>query len=101
MDISGYFGGTSLYIPNTFTPNHDGLNDRFLAYGDGIMTFDMKIFNRWGELIFETSDPTWGWDGQYKGTMVENDVYVYVIKFSSLCTGGAQLRQIGHVLVRR
>lgn len=101
MNVTGYFGGTSLYIPNTFTPNHDGLNDRFLAYGDGIITFDMKIFNRWGELIFETADPAWGWDGQYKGKLVENDVYVYVVKFTSLCTGNAQVRQIGHVLVRR
>jgi gliding motility-associated-like protein len=70
------------YIPNAFTPDNDGLNDIFTAVGEAIETFSMQIFNRWGELIYETNDLEKGWDGTAKGgsEVSMTGVYVYNIK---------------------
>lgn len=69
------------YVPNSFTPNGDGKNDVFLPQHDCIFeTYDMMIFDRWGEKIFETTDPFKGWDGRYHGDLVEQGVYV--VKFN-------------------
>ena len=70
------------YIPNAFTPDNDGNNDIFTAVGEAIEEFDMQIFNRWGEQIFETNDLNSGWDGSTKGnnTLAMEGVYVYNIK---------------------
>ncbi|MDF1673719.1 MAG: PKD domain-containing protein [Vicingaceae bacterium] len=70
------------YIPNAFTPDNDGNNDFFTAVGEAIEEFDMQIFNRWGEKIFETNDLNSGWNGTTKGnnTLAMEGVYVYKIK---------------------
>ena len=68
-----------LYIPNSFTPNSDNKNDVFLPVIDGVQDFNMLIYNRWGELIFESNNISKGWDGRYKGRNAQEDVYVYVI----------------------
>jgi gliding motility-associated-like protein len=73
----------NLFIPNTFSPNGDGSNDRFYPRGTGIhMIRALRIFNRWGELVFEkinfnANDATAGWDGTYKGQKLSADVYIY------------------------
>ncbi|NCP45110.1 MAG: gliding motility-associated C-terminal domain-containing protein, partial [Flavobacteriales bacterium] len=74
------------YIPNSFTPNDDGTNDVFRAYGEGIdlSNFKMYVFDRWGEKIFETDDITDGWDGTYRGSPVANGVYVWRIETKEL-----------------
>jgi len=73
------------YVPNAFTPNFDGINDFFLGTGvfGGIEDFNMTIWNRWGELIYETNDPFMGWNGRKKnvGSMSQQGVYIYVITF--------------------
>jgi gliding motility-associated-like protein len=68
-----------LYIPNAFTPNGDGINETFAPKGDGIETFKMLIYNRWGELLFETQDLQKGWDGTFKGVLSQQDVYIYKV----------------------
>lgn len=73
----------SIYIPNTFTPNGDGLNDTFGVAGEAIKDFRMQIFNRWGQLIFETSNANEKWDGTYAGQMVPMGVYVYKVSAGS------------------
>lgn len=72
----------TIYIPNAFTPNGNGVNDYFTAKGAEITEFKMMIFDRWGELIFETSDLGTGWDGHAKNGsgIAENGVYVYKIE---------------------
>jgi gliding motility-associated-like protein len=76
-----------LWIPNSFTPNGDGLNDIFkpetLAE---IEDYTMLIFNRWGQLIFESKDINKGWDGKYKGKQVESGVYTYRIEAKDRAT---------------
>jgi len=72
----------SIYIPSAFTPNGDGYNDTFFPKGYGILEFQMYIFDRWGEMIYETSDLSKGWDGKVQNgndKLCQQDVYVYKI----------------------
>ncbi len=87
----------TIYVPNTFTPNHDGMNDIFLAYGTYIKTFHMMIFDRWGNQIFESNDLYRGWDGSVnnKGKIIQEDIYVWKIELTD--TEGAPHTFIGHV----
>ena len=77
----------SLFLmPSAFTPNNDGKNDCYRAKNWGYVTdFELSIFNRWGERVFHTSNPTQCWDGTYKGIPQKSDVYVYIVKAKSLC----------------
>jgi gliding motility-associated-like protein len=72
----------SLYVPNAFTPDGDGTNDIFYPVIKGYNPeyFDLMIFNRWGELIYQTDNAANGWDGTHKGTKAKSDVYVWKIK---------------------
>jgi gliding motility-associated-like protein len=75
------------FIPNTFSPNGDGNNDVFYPRGTGLTRVQsLRIFNRWGELVFErknftANDASMGWNGMYKGKKAETDTYVYAIEF--------------------
>ncbi len=73
-----------LYVPNAFTPNGDGMNDFFGAKGGNFKTFELLIFNRWGELIFEGDHIDDWWDGRYKGEKVQDGVYVWKIRYEDL-----------------
>ena len=90
---------SSLFVPNAFTPNASGLNDYFKVYGVGLADFKLMIFDRWGELIFETDDITKGWDGNFKGIPVQQGVYVWKVNYRTK-KDGDQFR-IGHVSVVR
>lgn len=67
----------TFYIPNAFTPNNDGHNEVFYGYGEGIVEYQMWIFNRWGENIFYSANIEAGWDGTYKGKAVDAGEYIY------------------------
>jgi len=70
-----------LYIPSAFTPNGDGLNDSFGVKAEGIKSFNLQIYNRIGEMVFESDDIQNYWDGSYKGKKITStDVYVYQVK---------------------
>ncbi|REJ80839.1 MAG: gliding motility-associated C-terminal domain-containing protein [Bacteroidetes bacterium] len=88
---------TSIYIPNAFTPNGDGLNDTFGVKGEGIKNFRLFIYNRWGEKIFETSNPNEHWDGYYGGRPAEQGTYVYQVFASGI---GKKARNGSVTLVR-
>lgn len=88
----------SFYVPNAFTPNDpDAINDSFKGFGVNIDEFNMMIFDRWGEKIFETSYLEEGWNGTYNGEQVPNDVYVYKIKLRDIL--GKNHDYIGRVSV--
>ena len=70
----------TVYIPNAFTPNSDGLNDTFGPLGYGIKNFSITIYDRWGELIFESDDTNKPWNGTYLGQKVQPGSYVYNIQ---------------------
>ncbi len=90
---------TIIYIPNTFTPNDDGLNDVFLVYGTGINKFEMSIFDRWGQKLFGSKDQLKGWDGFFKNELCKSDVYVYVVTYTSI--DGKTHTKIGHVTLMK
>ena len=70
---------STIYIPNTFTPNGDDLNDVLYTPGTNIVKYQFMIYNRWGNLVFESDDMGKGWDGTYKGEPVKEDVYNYYL----------------------
>ncbi|HEY6160150.1 MAG TPA: gliding motility-associated C-terminal domain-containing protein [Bacteroidia bacterium] len=89
----------TFYAPNAFSPNGDGINEIFLPVG--IMwepsRFDMWIFDRWGNMIFHTSDLNKGWDGRVNGDpkIVQEDVYVW--KVNVYDTHGKKHQFVGHI----
>lgn len=76
----------SFYVPNTFTPDGDNLNDRFLPIGEGWKedSYQLLIFDRWGEKLFSTKQPDEGWNGMLKGIVVKNDTYVWRVILTDL-----------------
>jgi gliding motility-associated-like protein len=92
-----------LFIPNSFTPNSDGLNDVFSPAGnyDNIVDFYMAIYNRWGQLVFETRNKNQAWDGIIDNETVQLGVYIYKIDYRSYCSPDKTLNQVGHVVVLR
>lgn len=89
----------ALYVPNTFTPNRDGINDIFMALGVEIKEFEMTIFNRWGEDIFRTDDLLYGWDGTHRGAKCPIGVYAWKISYTE--NSGKEGSLIGHVSLLR
>lgn len=84
-----------IQAPNVFSPNADGSNDRLVFYSNcEIQTFDLKIFSRWGELMFESKDPQQTWDGNSRGEPNPAGVYVWVIAWEGLENG--QLKSFTH-----
>jgi gliding motility-associated-like protein len=90
-------GEFAVYIPNTFTPNNDGINEHFKPLCVGVKDFELWIYDRWGVNIFSTSDLEAGWDGTTKGgnRLCQQDVYVYVIRLKD--PEGKTHQYIGHV----
>lgn len=101
ITVEGTFGSGVLWFPNSFTPNGDLLNETFTVKGLDITFFQMMIFNRWGDLIFETNGLDNEWNGIYNGNRVEQDVYVWKVKYKTLCSKNLFLTKTGHVTVIR
>ncbi|MBC7862580.1 MAG: gliding motility-associated C-terminal domain-containing protein [Bacteroidia bacterium] len=90
-----------IYVPNAFTPGGNGINELFYPQGVGVDTehYQMWIYDRWGNMIFTTTEWTKGWDGKVQGKadVVQMDVYVWKIKVRSLM--GEKKSYVGHVTV--
>jgi gliding motility-associated-like protein len=90
------------YLPNSFTPNGDGLNDVFKAItpNTDISEYSLKIYNRWGQEVFSTKEMTTGWDGRIKGVDADMDSYYFLMIYK--CTQSKeQLVRKGDVLLLR
>jgi gliding motility-associated-like protein len=87
------------YIPNVFTPDHDDYNETFLpVFTSGFDPYDyhLIIFNRWGEVVFESYNTAIGWDGKYNGELCEDGVYVWQVEFGEILSDKVQQHR-GHV----
>ena len=88
-----------LYVPNTFTPDGNNLNEVFIpvlsSYIDPTY-YELSIFNRWGELVFETNDREVGWDGTVNGTVSQDGTYVWKVTYNNATTG-ERVVKLGHV----
>ena len=74
-----------IYVPNVFSPNGDGINDRFRPFSDcALQDFVMQVFNRWGDLVFESNDVSIFWSGTFKGEKLNVDVYIWRMQFKVL-----------------
>ncbi|WP_214228999.1 gliding motility-associated C-terminal domain-containing protein, partial [Pedobacter sp. B4-66] len=72
--------GNTIFVPNTFTPNNDGKNDVLYVYGNTIAKMKLRVYNQWGQFIYESLNIQNGWDGTYKGDIQPNGVYVYFLE---------------------
>ena len=89
----------SLFVPNSFTPDGDGFNDLFGALGKDLREVELLVFNRWGELIWSTSQLDGRWDGTYQGVDSPIDTYVWKVKATEL--SGRERQAVGHVNLLR
>lgn len=91
----------NVFIPNTFSPNNDGVNDWFYPRGTGLFKIQsMRIFNRWGEMVFQKNnlfpnDQASGWNGRYNGRLQTPDVYTYIIDI--ICENSEVLSYKGNI----
>lgn len=91
------------FIPNVFSPNNDGLNDVFEVGGLGLQEFRMEVFNRWGQLMYESNTPQRGWNGGLGNSSdkVPDGTYYYVISYRDLCSQEPFTKRTGHVTLLR
>ncbi len=92
--------GFVMFVPNAFTPNGDGQNDVFRIYGHGFSILRFQVFDRWGELIFESKDGTAGWDGTFKGQILAPQTFVYYIDYQIDNSSDEHHRKGSVVLIR-
>lgn len=86
-----------IYVPNAFTPDGDRLNNTFEVSTIGIRELDIKIYNRWGELIFEAFDQNFEWDGTYNGAYVQDGTFTWKIHF--ITNSGREKNMVGHIIL--
>lgn len=90
----------TVFIPNTFTPNADGINDEFKPVSRGLsdMLYEFTIFDRWGTMIYRTTTPNVGWDGYYKGKVAKDDAYLWKLSYAH--QGSTDIiEEKGHVII--
>ena len=88
-----------LDVPNAFTPGRFGKNSIIKVEGFGIGKMTWKIFNRWGQVVYETSDRKGGWDGSFKGQPQPMDVYAYTLEVEF--NDGTKARKTGDITLIR
>lgn len=86
-------------IPNAFTPNGDGVNDKVYVRGYAIDKMLFRIYNRWGQLVYESTDRNQGWDGKYKGVLQPMDAYIYTLEIEY--TDGSKATKKGDITLLR
>ena len=97
--------GNNVFVPNLFSPNGDGINDIFYPRGNGLFKVKgLKIFNRWGEAVFEknsfnANDPAAGWDGMFRGSKLNSDVFIYTLQL--ICDNESVLTLNGNIALVR
>ncbi|WP_165933432.1 T9SS type B sorting domain-containing protein [Arundinibacter roseus] len=95
-------GACDLFLPEAFSPNKDGYNDTFEVFTTcAFTTFSMQIFNRWGEVVFETADPAVSWNGMYMESPTNSDLYTYRISYRLAYDPSEVHTRLGRVLLIR
>jgi gliding motility-associated-like protein len=93
-----------IYIPNTFTPDGDGINDVWLIKGKGFtdLNYKMLVFNRWGDIVFESTDPEEAWTGGFQNGdyFVQDGLYFYLAEIQDV-ENDVKYKYEGHVLIVR
>ncbi|MBD2704311.1 gliding motility-associated C-terminal domain-containing protein [Spirosoma sp. BT702] len=79
-----------VYVPDVFTPNNDGVNDALTVFFQDVASFSLKIYNRWGSLIFASTDPENKWDGTFNGSPCATGDYAWVLSYKSARSVGTE-----------
>jgi len=95
IDVNA-FCESAIYIPSAFSPNDDRHNGVFRVQGTNVVEFELTIYDRWGERLFQTKDIDEGWDGTYRGYLSQIGVYVYLVKYAFYTEGGEFVREKQH-----
>jgi gliding motility-associated-like protein len=88
-----------VFVPNTFTPNSDGVNDILFVRSNEIEELYFAVYNRWGQMVFETTDMTKGWDGNYNGMKADPAVFAWYLR--AKCFNGNELKKKGNTTLIR
>ncbi len=80
-----------VYIPNAFSPNNDGVNDVFRPEGRNFVLTEMRVYDRWGSLVYESTEANAAWNGRFKGDFVDNGVFIYVISYQNILLGDSKV----------
>ena len=94
VEISG-----DVYVPNLFSPNNDGINDFLGIYGFSVQELEFRIYDRWGELVFQSNSMSATWDGTFKGATLNSAVFVYTLQVTYM-DGREQLQHGNITLIR-
>jgi gliding motility-associated-like protein len=94
------FKDPDIYVPTAFTPNGDGKNDLFKVFPVGFVLEDLKIYDRWGNIIFATKDANKGWDGKFKGEVLGTGTFVWVAYGHNIKTGKPVMKKGNITLLR-
>lgn len=86
-------------VPTAFSPNNDGNNDFFVVLGPGVKKMNLVVYNRYGQLVFESSDQAKGWDGRVKGNQLDPGVFAWYLEYT--LTNGLTGKQKGNVTLIR
>ena len=89
----------NIFVPNTFTPNADGKNEKLYVRGLNLSKVHLAIYNRWGQVVFETFNQNEGWDGTFNEMKVDPEVFVYYLE--ATCEGGEEYFGKGNITVIR
>lgn len=92
-------GEMKIFIPKSFSPNADGINDVFKIQAVNVETFEMSVFDQWGEFLFKTNDISQEWDGTLYNQKVRKGAYVYVIKLKTM--NGQTKKYSGCLMIER
>ena len=93
-----------IYLPNAFSPNGDGINDQFLPFPHSCLfsDYNLKLFSRWGELVFESADPALGWNGKFRSNPLPEGAFIYQLLYTlQTPEGKRQKTEKGEVLLLR
>ena len=88
-----------VYVPNTFTPNNDGQNDVLFVRSNSIIELYFAVYNRWGQMVFETTDINKGWDGIYKDMKADPAVFAWYL--TAKCYNGSEIKKQGNTTLIR
>lgn len=100
-EVVGDGGRGTIFTPNVFTPNEDGINDVFKIKGAIFTRFDLTVYSRWGQVVYHSTDANSGWNGEFNQDDVPADNYIYQLNYSTPCTGAKVLQHSGNVQLLR
>ncbi|MBL7925047.1 MAG: gliding motility-associated C-terminal domain-containing protein, partial [Bacteroidia bacterium] len=99
--VEGAPGFSQVYLPRAFTPNRDGKNDQFFGLGERLEDYSLRVYNRWGQEVFQTSESMLGWDGTYDGMEAPTGMYVYKVVYKTPCSQNRPSEKMGTVMLIR